>query len=48
VSLFGPRTDGEFAADLPVKYGDRAAATAVHIPVSAVQRRPTNAGSKTS
>ena len=48
VALFGPRTDGAFAADLPVKYGDRAAATAVHIPVSAIQRRPTNAGDSQS
>ena len=45
VSLFGPKTDGQFAPDLPVKYGDRAAATAVHIPVSAIGRR--NAGAET-
>ena len=42
VSLFGPRTDGDFAPELPVKYGNRAEATAVHIPVSAIGRR--NAG----
>ena len=40
VSLFGPRTKGAFAPELPVKYGDRAAATAIHIPVSAIQRKP--------
>lgn len=38
VSLFGPRTDGPMAPDLPVLYGDRDAATAVHIPVSSIQR----------
>jgi hypothetical protein len=48
VSLFGPKTEGAFAPDLPVQYGDRAAATAVHIPVSAIQRRPTNVGTPTS
>jgi hopanoid biosynthesis associated radical SAM protein HpnH len=42
VSLFGPKTDGAFAPDLPVLYGDRADATAVHIPVSAIQRRGNN------
>lgn len=39
VAAFGPRTEGEMAPDLPVMYGDRADATAVHIPVSAIQRR---------
>jgi len=38
VSLFGPKTDGPMAPDLPVLYGDRAAATAVHVPVSSIQR----------
>jgi len=44
VSLFGPRTEGAMAPDLPVLYGDRAAATAVHIPISAIQRRNSNTG----
>jgi hopanoid biosynthesis associated radical SAM protein HpnH len=39
VATFGPRTDGDMAPDLPVLYGDRADATAIHIPVSAIQRR---------
>ncbi|MBX6420976.1 MAG: adenosyl-hopene transferase HpnH [Nevskia sp.] len=39
VALFGPRTDGPLAPDLPVLYGDRAQATAVHIPVSAIGGR---------
>jgi hopanoid biosynthesis associated radical SAM protein HpnH len=46
VSLFGPRTDGAFAPELPVKYGNRAEATAVHIPVSAIQRKPSSAETK--
>jgi hopanoid biosynthesis associated radical SAM protein HpnH len=39
VATFGPRTDGAMAPELPVLYGDRANATAVHIPLSAIQRR---------
>jgi len=39
VSMFGPRTDGPMAPDLPVKYGNRADATAIHIPISSIQRR---------
>ncbi len=39
VALFGPRTDGEFAPDLPVRYGDRPDPAAVGIPVSAIGRR---------
>ena len=44
VALFGPRTEGAMAPDLPVLYGDRAVATAVHIPISAIQRRNSNTG----
>ena len=39
VATFGPRIDGAMAPDLPVMYGDRADATAIHIPISAIQRR---------
>jgi hopanoid biosynthesis associated radical SAM protein HpnH len=39
VATFGPRTEGAMAPDLPVLYGERADATAIHIPVSAIQRR---------
>ncbi|WP_109124510.1 adenosyl-hopene transferase HpnH [Dyella sp. C11] len=39
VATFGPRTDGSMAPDLPVLYGNRADATAILIPVSAIQRR---------
>jgi hopanoid biosynthesis associated radical SAM protein HpnH len=45
VALFGPRTEGAMAPDLPVMYGDRVAATAVHIPISAIQRRNSHTGS---
>jgi hopanoid biosynthesis associated radical SAM protein HpnH len=38
VALKGPRIDGPMAPDLPVTYGKRADATAVKIPVSAIQR----------
>ncbi|MCG8433932.1 MAG: adenosyl-hopene transferase HpnH, partial [Gammaproteobacteria bacterium] len=38
VSMFGPRTQGEMAPELPVKYGDRADATSVKIPISEIQR----------
>ncbi|MHB8386464.1 adenosyl-hopene transferase HpnH [Metallibacterium sp.] len=39
VALFGPRTEGAMAPDLPVLYGsDQVDATAVHIPISAIQR----------
>ncbi|MDR3416765.1 MAG: adenosyl-hopene transferase HpnH [Nevskia sp.] len=48
VSLFGPKTDGPFAPDLPVRYGNRAEATAVHIPVSAIQRSPAKAETETT
>ena len=44
VATFGPRTDGDMAPELPVLYGDRADATAVHIPISAIQRRSTTTG----
>ena len=44
VATFGPRTEGEMAPDLPVMYGDRADATAIHIPISAIQRRSTTSG----
>lgn len=39
VATFGPRIDGAMAPDLPVMYGDRVDATAIHIPISAIQRR---------
>lgn len=39
VATFGPRTKGAMAPDLPVMYGDRADATAIRIPISAIQRR---------
>ena len=45
VALFGPRTEGAMAPDLPVLYGDRVAATAVHIPISSIQRRNSDTGS---
>ncbi|MDE2149897.1 MAG: adenosyl-hopene transferase HpnH [Gammaproteobacteria bacterium] len=38
VAMFGPRTDGPMAPDLPILYGDRAAATAVKVPVAAIRR----------
>ncbi|AIF48059.1 adenosyl-hopene transferase HpnH [Dyella japonica] len=38
VATFGPRIDGAMAPDLPVLYGDRADATAIRIPISAIQR----------
>jgi hopanoid biosynthesis associated radical SAM protein HpnH len=38
VALFGPRTEGPMAPDLPVLYKRRDDATAVSIPVSAIQR----------
>lgn len=44
VATFGPRTDGAMAPDLPVMYGDRSDATAVHIPISAIQRRNSSSG----
>ncbi len=37
VALFGPKTDGPMAPDLPILYGDRVEATAVHIPVSSIK-----------
>jgi len=39
VATFGPRIDGAMAPDLPVMYGERADATAIRIPISAIQRR---------
>jgi hopanoid biosynthesis associated radical SAM protein HpnH len=39
VALFGPRTDGPLAPDLPVLYGERAQTTEVRVPVSSIQRR---------
>lgn len=47
IALFGPRTSGPMAADLPILYGDRAAATAVSVPVSEI-RRPSTAGAAAS
>ena len=44
VATFGPRIDGSMAPDLPVMYGDRADATAIHIPISAIQRRGSSPG----
>ncbi len=44
VATFGPRTDGAMAPDLPVLYGDRNDATAIHIPISAIQRRNPSQG----
>ncbi|EQD26765.1 radical SAM family protein [mine drainage metagenome] len=39
VALFGPRTEGAMAPDLPVLYSsDQVDANAVHIPISAIQR----------
>jgi hypothetical protein len=32
------------APDLPVKYGNRADATAIHIPISSIQRRNSSTG----
>jgi hopanoid biosynthesis associated radical SAM protein HpnH len=39
VSVFGPRTDGPMAPDMPVLYGKREDATAISIPVSAIGGR---------
>ncbi len=39
VALFGPRTSGPMAPDLPVLYGDRATAAAISIPVSSIGGR---------
>lgn len=39
VATFGPRIDGAMAPDLPVMYGERSDATAIHIPISAIGRR---------
>jgi len=36
VALFGPKIDGPMAPELPILYGDRSAATAVHVPVSSI------------
>ncbi|MGH8159923.1 MAG: adenosyl-hopene transferase HpnH [Rhodanobacter sp.] len=47
VATFGPRTEGDMAPDLPVMYGDRADATAIRIPISAIQRRSTTSGADT-
>jgi len=44
VATFGPRVDGAMAPDLPVMYGDRSDATAIHIPISAIQRRSSSPG----
>lgn len=44
VATFGPRIDGAMAPDLPVMYGDRSDATAIHIPISAIQRRSSSPG----
>jgi len=44
VATFGPRTDGAMAPDLPVMYGDRNDATAIRIPISAIQRRNPSQG----
>ncbi len=38
-SLFGPRTEGEFAPELPILYGDRVDASAVHVPLDSIGRR---------
>ena len=38
VMMRGPRTEGPMAPDLPVRYGNRADATAVSIPLSAIKR----------
>ncbi|WP_423821566.1 adenosyl-hopene transferase HpnH [Salinisphaera sp. SPP-AMP-43] len=35
----GPRLSGDFAEELPILYGDRAAATATKIPISQIGRR---------
>ena len=39
ISMKGPDIDGPMAPDLPILYGNRADASAVRIPVSAIQRR---------
>jgi len=44
VATFGPRIDGAMAPDLPVLYGDRADATAIRIPISAIQNRSSSQG----
>jgi len=44
VATFGPRVDGAMAPDLPVLYGDRADATAIRIPISAIQHRNASPG----
>ncbi len=36
VALFGPKIDGPMAPELPILYGDRSVATAVHVPVSSI------------
>ena len=41
VSLFGPRTEGPLAPELPITYGDRREATAVAVPVSEIRRPST-------
>ncbi|QNK01188.1 adenosyl-hopene transferase HpnH [Dyella telluris] len=47
VATFGPRIDGAMAPDLPVLYGDRADATAIRIPISAIQRSSSSHGADT-
>jgi len=47
VALKGPRIDGPMAPDLPVTYGKRTDATAVKIPVSAIQRSSETAAVET-
>lgn len=42
VAMFGPETEAPMAPDLPVVYGDRRQATAVHVPVDAIRRTGTH------
>ncbi|MHC1478614.1 adenosyl-hopene transferase HpnH [Frateuria aurantia] len=38
VAMFGPRTEGTMAPDLPIRYGDRSDATAIHVPITSIKR----------
>lgn len=44
VAMTGPRTEGPMAPDLPIRYGNRADATAVKVPIDQIGRRASSNG----
>lgn len=44
VALFGPRTEGPMAPDLPVLYGESGGASVTHVPISSIQRAGAQTG----